>query len=272
MTSTRIEIRGNGFLNDEVVARIAARTGINQPLVDVFADTVQFAAALISNLEMKKHETSDEKQKVVALVMLVRLVEIAESIFILAAYGVRQELRSLFRVFLDAYFLLANICSDAAFIPVYFATDEHARLKLMRVAAKRDDELFKELNEYATADLQSALDQKLKQERVEAFNSFAFAEKVGCGNIYDSMYRICSASVHTTPRCFEEYVETDANDNISVIVHTGDNESIHRALSDTQHFLVKALRGVSEVFALTADTELTALDARNEAATNDQKP
>lgn len=204
--------------------------------------------------------------------MLVRLVEIAESIFILAAYGVRQDLRSLFRVFLDAYFLIANICSDAAFVPVYFGTDVHARLKLMRGAAKRDDELFKELNEYATADLQSELDRKIKQERVEAFNSFAFAEKVGCGNIYDSMYRICSASVHTTPRCLEEYVETDANDNIVVIIHTGDNESTHRALSDTQHLLVKALRGVCEVFALKEDAALAALDARNEAATDDQRP
>ena len=272
MTGARTEIRGRGFLNNEVVARLAARTGINQPLVQVFADTVQFAAALISNLEITKHETSDEKQKVIALVMLVRLVEIAESIFILAAYGVRQDLRSLFRVFLDAYFLIANICSDAAFVPVYFGTDVHARLKLMRGAAKRDDELFKELNEYATADLQSELDRKIKQERVEAFNSFAFAEKVGCGNIYDSMYRICSASVHTTPRCLEEYVETDANDNIVVIIHTGDNESTHRALSDTQHLLVKALRGVCEVFALKEDAALAALDARNEAATDDQRP
>lgn len=49
MTGARTEIRGRGFLNNEVVARLAARTGINQPLVQVFADTVQFAAALISN-------------------------------------------------------------------------------------------------------------------------------------------------------------------------------------------------------------------------------
>jgi hypothetical protein len=44
------------------------------------------------------------------------LIEVAESIVILSAYGVRQDLESLFRVFLDAYFLIGNVCSDPEFV------------------------------------------------------------------------------------------------------------------------------------------------------------
>jgi hypothetical protein len=64
----------------------------------------------------------------------------------------------------------------------------------------------------------------------------------------------------------EEYVDTDADGNIVVIVHSGDNESIHRVLYDTQYFLVKALRGVHELFALAEDAALLAPDSRREAA------
>ena len=272
MTPPHVQIRGDGFLTDDVVRRLATRPGVNEALVHAVADTVQFATTLLSRVSMSRQETAEEKQKIIALVMLVRLVEVAESIFILAAHGIRQELHSLFRIFLDAYFLLANVFSDPGFVPVYFRTDAHARLKLMRAASRRDDELFKELNDYATAEVRDELDRKIKQERIEAFNSFVFAHRVGCENIYDSMYRLCSSSVHSSPRCLEEYVDTDADGNIVAIIHSGDNESIHRVLYDTQYFLMKALRGVHEVFALAEDEALLALDSRREAAMKHYEP
>jgi hypothetical protein len=197
--------------------------------------------------------------------MLVRLLEIAESTFILAAHGVRQELHTLFRVFLDAYFLIANVCSDPEFVPVYFRTDEKTRLTLLNAAAKYDNALFKLLNDYATAEVKDELEQKIQRERIDAFKSFAFAKRAGCEQLYDSMYRLCSASVHSTPRCLAEYADVDAEGNIQVIIHSGDIETIHRVIYDTQCFLVKALRGVCELFELADVATLDELDVSREA-------
>jgi hypothetical protein len=182
--------------------------------------------------------------------MLVRLVEIAESTFILAAHGIRQELHSLFRIFLDAYFLIANVCSDPDFVPVFFQTDAHARLKLTNVGAKYDDDLFKLVNGYATADVKDGLERKIRQERLEAFNPFVFAQRVGCEAIYDSLYRLCSGSIHSTPRCLEAYVEEDGDGKICVISHPGDAAAANRVLYDAHNFILKALRGVGDLFAV----------------------
>lgn len=269
MASARIQIRGDGFITDELIARLSARPAVNGKLVQVFAETLHFASGLLSRLPVSKQETSEEKQKVIALLMLLRLVEIGESTLILAAHGVRQELHSMFRIFLDAYFLVANVCSDPAFVPIYFRTDEPARLKLMNVASKHDDELFKVLNDYATADIKDELDRKIKQERIEAFNSFVFAERVGCDKIYDSKYRLCSASIHTGPRCLEEYVEVDEQGAIRVMIHSGDTETTHRVLYDMHCFLVKAVGGVCEVFSLAEEAALSEFDKAREAAIKD---
>jgi hypothetical protein len=262
----RVKIRGFGFVTADVVTRLLARPDVNARLVQTFADTLHFAGGLISRVHVMRQETPEEKQRVIALLLLVRLLEIAESTFILAAHGVREELRSLFRIFLDAYFLLANVCSDVEFVPVYFRTDEKTRLTLMNAAAKHNDELFKLLNDYATAEVKCDLEEKIRRERIEAFKSFAFAQRAGCEQLYDSMYRLCSASIHTSPRCLAEYAEVDADGNIRVIVHSGDVETIHRVLYDTQYFFVKALRGVCEIFALAESVTLDELDSSRESA------
>lgn len=267
-----MQIRGSSFVTDDVVDRLTSRSNINRLLVRAFADALHFSNELLSQLTVPRQESSEEKQRVIALFMLVRLVEIAESTFILAAHGVREDLHSLFRIFLDAYFLIANVCSDPGFVPVYFRTDEPARLKLMKAGSRRDDALFKQLNDYATAELRNELDQKIKQERIEAYNSYVFAQRAKCENIYDSMYRLCSASVHSTPRCLGQYVEVDDEGSIRALIHAGDNETIHRVLYDTQYFLMKVLRGVCEIFDFPDDGKLSSLDHARESAMENAEP
>ena len=96
MVSTRVQIRGYGFMTNELVARLATRPGVNQPLVHVFADTLHFASGLLSRLPVSGQETPEEKQKVVAVLMLVRLVEIAESTLPLNTDAQTTALRLLF--------------------------------------------------------------------------------------------------------------------------------------------------------------------------------
>ena len=83
MASARIQIRGYGFITSELIARLSTRPGVNGKLVQVFAETLHFASMLLSRLPVFEHETPEEKQKVIALLMLLRLVEIGQSTLIL---------------------------------------------------------------------------------------------------------------------------------------------------------------------------------------------
>lgn len=267
MTFQRIAIEGAGFINEEIEARLLSLPEVNRQLVEVVISTVCFANEKALNLPaFAPHETPEEKQKVIALTLLVRLIEISESIIILSAYGVRQELKTLFRVFLDAYFLIANVCSDPEFVGLYFQTHEPERLKLLNAGARNNHAIFDELKQYATKNIRATLDQKIKEEKLQAFNSFSYADKVGCTHLYDSLYRLMSPSVHTGPRCLEDYVEADLHGNITKILHLGDLEVSHRVLYDTVWFLLRALCGICELFEHSDTGRISELEADLETA------
>lgn len=261
-----MKIDGAGFLNTPLPDIGCTVPGANRTLFDVLVDLSAFAEKLKSEIVVQRQETPEEKQKVIAAIALVRLLEIIQSVAILAAHGVREDLHSMFRVFLDAYFVLVNCCTSADFIPVYFRTDLPERLKLLNAAAKHQTDLFKLVNEYATAEVKGELDLKIKAEKIDAFNSYLFAQSVGCDHIYDSMYRLAGASVHTTPRCLEHYVEADAEGNITTVMHRPDPDTTDRVVFDISWFFIKALRGILALFELHRSRELDDFESRLNAA------
>lgn len=257
-----MEVKGNGFLKSVLPDLSDTVWGANQAQFVLLQELAEFAERLKDELVVPGQKTAKDKQKVVAFVVFIRLLEIVQALVILAAYGVKEELRSLLRIFLDAYFVLANCCNDSDFIPTYFKTDETERLKLMNVAARYESELFKLINDYATTEIKDDLDAKIKKEKIEAFNSFQFAKNIGHEQAYDSIYRVTSSAVHTTPRCLENYVDTDEEGNIIVINHGSNAETTDRVVYDISWFFIKSLRNVCELFALDKDVDLKGFEQK----------
>jgi len=106
------------------------------------------------------------------------------------------------------------------------------------------------------------LDTKIKQEKIEAFNSFQFAKNVGCEEIYDSIYRLASSAIHTTSRCLADYVEADEEGNITVVNHGPDAEVTNRFVYDTSSFFIKAVRGMCELFGVDKESELSEFERK----------
>jgi len=138
--------------------------------------------------------------------------------------------------------------TDASFVANYFRSDEAARLKLLNSVEKHDSELFKKVNDYASATLKSELKKRIADENIQAFNSYAYADNVGCSEIYDSMYRLTSASLHTAPRSLEKYIEEDENGIVVAINDFPLEGDIPQRGYDFSYFLIKSLSGLKEVF------------------------
>lgn len=112
MRCDSMRIEGDGFLKQSLPKLTETVPGANQTLADILYELCLYTRALISEFNLDGQESPKERQKIIAVVSLVRLLEVTQSILILATHGVREELYSLLRVFFEAYFILANCCSS----------------------------------------------------------------------------------------------------------------------------------------------------------------
>jgi hypothetical protein len=142
------------------------------------------------------------------------------------------------------------------FVANYFKSDEAARLKLLNSVEKHDSELFKKVNEYATEEIKTELKQKIKEENIQAFKSYLYANNVGCLEIYDSMYRLMSVPLHTMPRSLMKYVEEDENGNIVEIKYYPVEGDIPQRVYNFTDFLIKTISGLKKVFGCLNTKEI----------------
>lgn len=238
-----------------------ATPNANTNLILAVLESIDLAHEMASNFSASyPQEDLEGNQKVVALTLLVRLIDIFESIVILSAHGVGQELHSLFRVFLDAYFLAENVCADASFVATYINTDVVNRRRLINAARQSPHEFFRELNAYATDDIREGLKQKIDEQKLQGLRSEEYAKRAGCEHIYNSMYRTTSAAVHTSPRCLNEYFEVGQLGDVKKIKHPKNVAAMQSILSGSASFLLKILLGLSEVYGKEVDGRVVQLD------------
>lgn len=189
------------------------------------------------------------RQRTTALALAARICEISEVCVLVINAGFLNEAKSLFRVFLDAYFVFGSICSDAKNVQKYFSTDAAARLKLLNVSNNQNSEIFELVKTQFPAEEKKDLEQEIKEKKIQEFKSFDFANLCDCNHVFNSIYRVCSASVHSTPRSLEPYLSID-NDRIIGVVFNPSSEGIDLVAYDLASFLIKVFSGLTGVFGL----------------------
>ena len=238
---------GDGYLSEESAALIQPSLEGHTKILDMISVLLGEIRNFCQVQRIDGQQTSADKQKIVALILFSRITEISEAALLVMRHGMANETNSLLRIFLDAYFILGNVCSDEDFVPQFFKSDEATRLKLMNVALNRDSDLFRELREYAHRE-RDKLSEKIKQEDIQAFQSYTYAANLGAQDIYDSMYRLTSSSIHTGPRSLEAYTEEDEEGNIVKVKNHPRLGDIPQLAYTFCTLLVKVYSGITEVF------------------------
>nr|WP_297460826.1 DUF5677 domain-containing protein [uncultured Halomonas sp.] len=256
-----MKILGNGYLSADGRALAQKVVGDNQAGFDALLRSIEQFRSFAATREVARQESDAEKQRVIALILAARLLEISEAAYLVMLHGMSTEANSLFRVFLDAYFVFGNICSSEEFVAEYFNSDEANRLKLINAAKKHSSELFKPANEGISEEHRSNLKDRVEGEKIQTFNSHNYAAKIGCEGIYDSMYRLLSSAVHTSPRALVGYSEEDAS-GIVLSARDGPSEGdIPQRLHGFAYFIIKTLSGLQEVFECLDQAEIERLTA-----------
>ena len=253
-----MQIVGDGFLSEK---GCEASKQLVLPHAEVFAQLDNAIGKL--RLFLNKHKVEDQdsdssRQKIIALVLTARMIEIAEAAKLIMKNGMSNEAKTLLRVFLDAYFVMGNICTDPTFVKEYFKSDLKARLKLMNVSQQQKSNIFASAKTYGgqeRADLKDLID----TEGGKAFKSEEYAKNIGCGAIYDSLYRITSSSLHTTPRSLIHYVEEDKDGNVISIFDEPKLGDIPQHAYDFSCFMITVLGGLKDIFGESNQNEIEEL-------------
>lgn len=250
-----MKVTGNGFLTENGLKKSAKIVAQNLQVFESLEKAIKICRSFVLSASMNGQDTEKDRQKIIAIVVAVRLLEICEAASLVLRNGLSNEADTLFRVFLDAYFIFANICKSPEFVIEYFRSDEPARLKLLNAVGKHSSELFKQINEYATPEVKSQLKQKIKDENIKEFKSLEYAKKAGCAEMYDSLYRLMSAPLHTTPRSLEKYIEEDEYGTITKIKYYPVEDDIPQRTYDFAYHLIKVIGGLKDVFGCSNESE-----------------
>lgn len=240
-----MKVIGDGFTSELGQAQAKKIFEHHHSIFNEIETIIQECTNFLISIDLDKKDN----QKIISLILFIRLIEATESATLLAKNGLSQDVNSLFRIFLDAYFILANVCKDSNFISEYFSSDLPHRLKFMNAIEKqKNSEIFERANKYATTEIKSELKKKIEEKKIHEFNSYKYANNVDCLEIYDSMYRALSKSIHTTPRSLEQYTDEDKEGNIIHIKYHPTEHDIDRNLYNFGYFLIISLNNIQDIF------------------------
>lgn len=265
MNPTKIKISGDGFLSETGATEARSLHTQIEPLISCVAEIVSRNRAALGRLQSADQQTSEGQQQVFSGIVLARILEVSEALIQLAKGGFGNEVNTLFRSFLEAYFLFGNVTNVPGFVPRYLQSDKSTRMKLMNAAEKRDEDLFERLREYATPEVRADLQKEIQASGATAISTFEMAAAIDCEAIYDSMYRICSATAHSSPRSLEPYVTENESGQVVEITTAPSLGKAPRRLYDLGRFLLKVYSGFNELHQADVAIELKLLQEKLDA-------
>jgi hypothetical protein len=245
-----MKVSGTGFLSEDGKTKaLKIRTELSSILKLSYEAAMQCHETLVSMQPLiLGQDTENDKQKIIASVLQVRLLEIAESAIYLAQGGFSVEICSAYRNFLEAYFIFGNVCEDAAFVAKYFNSDLKVREKLINVSQSSNSEIFEPVKQYASDQVRNELRAEIERLSASDTNTFTYAKNIGCEDIYNSQYRISSAATHSTPRSLADYVIEDSEQNVIELKRHPQADGVEQRLLDIAWFLTKVNSAYLNIF------------------------
>lgn len=253
-----MRVDGTGFLSEEGIAQAQQVAERLAPILELVENVVCLCHQGMAEAAIRDQETPQEKQRIIACVVLARLLEITEGSIALARGGFSVQVVSATREFLEAYFLFGNVCKDPAFVPQYFNSDLKTRQTLINQAFKHQGVPFASTHQYATDEVKAELQAQIDSVGAAGLDAYRNAKNVGCTVLYDSLYRITSAATHSSPRALGNYV-TEVDGMVIAIARGPQLGDIAQRLLDQGALLLNVRSAFDELFVRLPTVELEPL-------------
>lgn len=204
----------DGFLSDEM-------PDFETPAADKYAqkfalaaDTNKSAHKLIYSVEIHNEHLPD----ILLATLLTRQATSFQAFYLLITKGLFFQSQILLRNVAENMFIVGAARKDPDFISKFVAAEEISRKKSLE-ALVRDEERRGNDVEQEVFDLIATLGELIENEQITSFTTERIAQIADLSSYYDTLYRLTSMSVHTSPRGLDSALETDDNGVIVAVTY-----------------------------------------------------
>jgi hypothetical protein len=201
-------------------------------------------AVFTTDLLFKVHVKRGERQKVVCILLLARLLEAAQAAALLLRSGLERDAAANCRVVLEAFVYLVGCSTEQQFVGEYLTSQLRHQLKLTRGGLQLSglERSVKDRLEEQEVRLAMEVDKfSAKDLKVESI-----ARRFGLGDDYQTVYRLTSPSVHSSPGVLQELASYKGG-KISGITYGPSDKYTDVHLFSLSEYLLRAASYVADL-------------------------
>jgi len=208
---------------------------------------------------------NSEGKEVVAACLCIKIMNGQQAAIILCEMGLTYEAEIVMRAVFEAMVILLNIVNKEGFLVEYAKSDDIDRKKLMKGVQRNNAPFFEEVKKIGIEKALKEVDERIRDEGVKERNLKELAENVGMLGLYDSVYRIASGAVHSSPRQVSEYCISDKEGRV-IGFKSGpiDEGAVLKVLHTAIGLVLIALRSIDKQFKLGIIAEIEVYEKRLE--------
>jgi hypothetical protein len=200
-------------------------------------------------------------REVIAGCIMIKILNDLQAAILLVERGLASQARTLIRVGLEGFFILANICRVDGFWRSFILSDQVARRRLLRAIRGNSSVLLEEVRRQVVPELISQLDQDIREHGITEEHAIELARRVNLLNFYDGPYRLFSQDVHSLPKVLEKYGVFDQDGALVSFTWGPQIDDLEAELTVIPRIMILGFAVVNEMFDLKLDETLASLDA-----------
>src|SRR5262249_9171019 len=112
------------------------------------------------------------------------------------------------------------------------------------------------IRKYATDEVIEAQRDKIKKQKIEKWNLRNIVQELGLQFMYDSLYSLLSTDIHASVRSLEQYLKTEAMDDVESLDWGPRSEDVPQNLTMGIDTLIRSLECMDNLFAMGIKDEL----------------
>lgn len=246
-------IEEEGFLSEEINQWIKKHRQENSELFKLCENLNRFSHSTMFTI----HITTINPSNLLVSCLYIKAMSTFQGIILMTERGMVNEAKVLLRCLLECMFAIVAIGKDDSVADNLLSSDQIKRKKALKsYKENRDAGVYDSTSSLSKADVENLikeLEKEIKENGIKDLKIQELAQKAGLDLIYNTAYRILSASIHVDLADLHQYLKISDGGELEMLLWGPDANDINLILYSAAGAMLRIVPAVSVLFALSFD-------------------